>query len=359
MTHLEPAALERFAAEIRMHRGKRIRAHDIWAAFAGAFPHRPQGPEEREWLRSALDALLERGAITYPAERPANWDRTMEPAIPMVVTRIDAPEARDESWRRQPWHPRLRWVPDLARLSDEQVALLRRIHEGLVNGRFEAPAPLRYRSLQLTGDDKRLERHMGSSVLFGEGRLNAEMLGIYTVVLPLAWERVAEGGRVLVFENKEPFIVARTAIAGLDSPPYDIVAYGGGRGFEQSVAHLRTIGCEITRIDYVGDLDARGLEIAQNARATTQRIADLPELRAAPGFHAMMLEAAEGFGCRAGWPDEKWTGYVRPGAANHLPADLRGEVMNIIGSGRRIPEEVLGPVEMAEALANTMCTGEP
>src|SRR5690606_12832861 len=101
-----------------------------WGCFAEAFPHRPQGRMEREWLHAALETLRARGRIEYPSERSRLWDRSADPVLPQMVTRIEQQAAVDESWRSLPWHPRLAWVPDLPRLSTDQVAFLRRVHEG-------------------------------------------------------------------------------------------------------------------------------------------------------------------------------------------------------------------------------------
>jgi hypothetical protein len=305
---------------------------------------------EREWLHAALEALRGRGLIAYPSERSHLWDGRAHPVLPKVITRVEARLAAHESWRSHPWHPRLAWVPTLARLTRDQEFFLRRVHEGLVEGWFERPAPLRYRSLQLTGWEKRLEAHMGTT-LFGEGRLSVELLGFYTVVLPLAWERVQAGGRVIAFENKEPFIVARAVLQALVAPPYDIVAFGGGRGFEQSVEHLCTIGCPITRLDYVGDLDEPGLDIAARAAEIVRRSGGLPHLRPAPGMHAMMLQAAERFGHAGGWPDPESRKPASPEAITWIPDQVRITVERIVRSGRRIPEEVLGPEEMRKVWA--------
>ena len=346
--HLDPDRLRTFAELLRAHRGKRIQEVALWDAFNRAFPHRPQGREEQEWMNAALTTMVAEGLIQLPAPRSPYWRRGSEPRLPLIVTRIDAPLVRDETWRRDPWHPRLAWVPTLTRLSEEQVAFLRRVHQGLVEGWFETPAPLRYRSLQLTHDDKRLEDYMKSPVLFGAGRLSPDLLRFYTPVLPLAWERIGPGGHVLAFENKEPFYVARSVLAGMNCPPYDIVAYGGGNEFPRSVAHLATIGSRIESLHYVGDLDGAGLAIAIRARGCAFANG-LPELRAAPGFHRMMLRAAARFGRPHGWPPRRAPIAFDP-LATHLPLDVREEVFVLISNELRISEEVLGPAEMAEAL---------
>jgi hypothetical protein len=346
--HLDPERLRTFADLLRAHRGKRIQEVALWDAFNRAFPHRPQGREEQEWMHSALTTLTAEGLLQLPAPGSPYWRRGSEPRLPLTVTRIDAPVVRDETWRRDPWHPRLAWVPTLTRLTTEQVAFLRRVHQGLVDGWFETPAPLRYRSLQLTYDDKRLEDYMKSPVLFGAGRLSPDLLAFYTPVLPLAWERVGPGGHVLAFENKEPFYVARSVLAGMSRPPFGMVAYGGGNEFPHSVTHLATIDCRIESLNYVGDLDGAGLAIAIRARARALG-AGLPELRAAPGFHRMMLNAAARFGRPDGWPPRR-ASVAFDRAATHLPPEVREDVLGLIANERRISEEVLGPIEMAQAL---------
>lgn len=347
---LEPDRVARFAELLGAHRGKRIPEKEIWRAFAEAFPYRPMGTAEREWLRTALDVLVDEGLLVLPAERSAYWDRSAGPPLPQMITRIDVRVERSETWRNEPWHPLLGWVPGMPRLTEDQLYFLRRVQQSFVNGSLRTPAPLRYRSLQLTGDEKRLERYL-DTVLFGEGRLSVEMLNLYRDVLPLAWERVGAGGAVLVFENSAPFSVARGVLSAMNQRPYGIIAYGAGRCFVQSVEHLLRIGCEITSIDYVGDLDEPGLEIAKGAGETARRTGALPTLRPAPGMHRQMLDAAERFGHPNGWLDLKRTGLSNPSVADILPADVRARVLEIIAAGRRIPEEVLGPEEMRAAWA--------
>ena len=149
--------LTHFRRLLKNHRRKRVDAPALWRAFAAAFPHRPSGPSERQLLLAALHGLEREGVLKLPSLRGRWWDRTLQPAVPRCVELIQNPvtKAPDE-WRRFPWHTALQWVPDLQRLSPEQIRFLDRVHRGLVDGHFRDPAPLKYRSLQLTGDEKRL-----------------------------------------------------------------------------------------------------------------------------------------------------------------------------------------------------------
>jgi hypothetical protein len=343
---LDPAGLARFADALASNRGRRVRWESLWSAFASAFPHRPQGRQEREWLAAALEHERAAGRIEFPSERGAHWDRSLPPALPRMVTRIEEAAPADDAWRRLVWHPELAWVPTMPRLATEQVAFLRRVHQGLVEGWFERLAPVRYRSLQLTGDDKRLE-DLAAGSLFREGRLSLDGIGAYRVCQPLVWERVGAGGRVLVFENQEPFFVAREILAALERPPYGIVAYGHGLSFERSVAHLATLPFQPECIHYVGDLDGPGLEIAARSARAAETLGSLPPLLAAPGMHAAMLSSAAIMGVPGGWPADNWTGRLGDEALALLPAEIRPRVRDLLESAHRVPEEVLGPEEMA------------
>jgi hypothetical protein len=150
----------------------------------------------------------------------------------------DTPRARQ--WRTFPWHPRLQWVADVVSLSEQAEAFLRRVHEGLVSGRFSQPAPLKYRSLELTGDEKALA-DLAKTRLFGTGRLDFELLGCIDDLPPLAWQRVAGAPSLIVFENTGAFAVARRILASLPRPPYGLVACGEGARFQRSLLQLRDI----------------------------------------------------------------------------------------------------------------------
>jgi hypothetical protein len=137
-------------------------------------------------LVATLEALEARGMLRLPAEGGRRWDRSTLPSVPTSIEIVREPLPRSSThWRRFPWHPSLQWVLDRRRLSPEQVLFLERVQRGLVNGDFLEPAPLKYRSLQLTGHEKRLS-HLTRGALFGEGRLTLDLVGCLPETLPLA-----------------------------------------------------------------------------------------------------------------------------------------------------------------------------
>lgn len=344
---LDPKRLEGFARLIRGHPRTRIDGEALWRMFAAAFPVRPQGAEERRWFLDALVELARQGMVRLPPARSPRWDRSLGLAVPASVDRVSAPApAKDKHWRLFPWHPALKWIADLPQVNPQQIAFLHRVHEAMVRGGLEKPAPLKYRSLQLTGHEKGLARLVGTQ-LFGPDRLSLELLGCVRETVPLAWESVSDRPAMLIFENAGPFWVARQTLGRMSDPPYGMVGYGGGRSFQASLHHLLTIGRPLKAIHYVGDMDASGLRIAEAAQQAAAGI-DLPRILPAPGFHLSMLEAAGRFGYPEGWPAGPGGDPMEAdgGFLNHFSLDLRERILALVNAGRRVPEEVLGPDEM-------------
>ena len=318
--------------------------------FAEAFPGRPQGAEERRWFLEALRALEARRVVRLPAETGARWNTTFAPAVPTSVDLAVAGEPSSaRAWKAFPWHPTLSWIANLIHLPIEHERFLLKVHEGLVNGWFSRSAPLKYRSIQLTGDEKRLGL-LAKSALFGEGRLTLDLIGCLQEIPPLAWASVSDNQAAIIFENAGPFSVARDVLGQMATSPYGIIAYGGGNGLLTSLPHLRSIGRPVGIIHYVGDLDLAGLEIALAARDVARRHG-LPEILPAPGAHLKMLASARALGASNGWKTASMNRH-RPErldtALKFLPEDARLLARPIITARNRVPEEVLGPDELLD-----------
>jgi hypothetical protein len=295
-------------------------------------------------LLDALKTLEARGRIRLPPERGKRWDRSMDPAVPTSVDVVrDQAAAAAFPWRTFPWHPNLHWVVQCRSLSPHQVEFLRRVHEGLVNGTFREPAPLKYRSLQLTGDEKMLAS-LATTSLFGPSRLTLELLACLPDALPLAWEAVGDRGRMVIFENAGPFAVARRVLGELKARPYDLIAYGGGRSVLAALGHIKTIERSVESIHYVGDLDHAGLDIAWGARKCARELG-LTAILPAEELHRQMLLAAAAFG----HPQGRFSEAERQRILDVLTPQIRGQVQAVLQAGRRIPEEVLGPDELRAA----------
>jgi hypothetical protein len=355
---LDQHRLDQFERGLLAGTAVRVSAQDLWRALAKVFPHRTPGPAERRLLLDALRSIEARGSIRLPPERGKRWDRSMDPAVPSSVDIVrDQAAPSGFPWRTFPWHPNLHWVAQCRNLSTQQVEFLRRVHEGLVNDTFREPAPLKYRSLQLTGDEKLLES-LATTSIFGAGRLTLDMLACLPDALPLAWEPVGDGGRMLIFENAGPFAVARRVLSELATRPYDLVAYGGGRSVPAALEHIKTIDRRVVSIHYVGDLDEPGLEIALAARKRATDLG-LPIIEAASELHLQMLGAADAFGYPNGWPGQECRAGDREKVLGMLSANVRGRVGELLRASRRIPEEILGNDELRAAWGVTPQSSDP
>lgn len=339
---------------------KSIPLETLRAVFKEVFSHRPGSYKRRDLLLESLRHAEQKGAIRLPKKRGL-WDHTGNPALPRRVTRVAEPSPpKDTWWKTYYWHPRLEWVADLPDLSEDRGAFLRRVQQALLDGRFNETTPLKRRSVELTGKEKRLGQLL-KTPLFAPGRLSRDLLNVTSDVMPLAHEFV--GGRpvALVFENKEPFNVALGVLRSLSNPPYGILAYGGGGSFEDSVRAFLSIqdsrryrdyfSGPLERIEYVGDLDWAGLRMAWGARAKAQAHA-LPPVVPGAGLHKLMLDALSDPYIQHpdGFPDDEIKRARKPDTTllAWLSEDVRDEVRRILELGHRVPEEMLSAAALRE-----------
>jgi len=350
----DPRRVQIFVDRLRQYEGRLIKSEQLWSLFGEVFPHRPRGTEGRQWVLDTLYTAEQQGVIKLPTPSGRRWDHSLDPPIPTSVTIIATKVKRDANWRIFPWHPSLSWVADLKMLSRDQEAFLLRVHKGLVEGIFQKQAPLKYRSIQLTGHEKRLGE-LVRTVLFEPGRLSFELLGCVPDILPLVLEKVGEQSIALVFENKDAFRTACSVLKRLPQSPYGLVGYGAGAGFERSVLHFKLIDQVIERIEYVGDMDRPGLRIAK-AAAKVALAENLPLVVPARGLHRAMIESVRQFGHPGGM---EYKGEEKKSSTNDgilvewLPDNVRNEILAIIRAGKRIPEEILGPDEMLSVWSGT------
>ena len=344
---LDSGRLKRFHDRLGRHLRRTIRLEALWTAFAAVYEDLPSGPERRKWLLAVLEELAGRGDIVLPVRHGRQWDRTSEIALPAAVS-MAAPQSEDDTrtpWRQFPWHPCLQWVFQLRSLSPDHFAFLKCVNKGLVEGWFEQPECFKYRSLQLTGDEKRLES-LASGSLFAQGCLTLEMLGCLPESLPLATEHLSSEPSMLVFENAAPFMLARRIAAGSAKPLFGRLAWGAGTQVLKAVCYFPMIRPTVTEIFYVGDLDAAGMRIA----ADLQRASTSIPVRPATRFHQAMLESAACLGAEDGWATKDKQGGIADAVVSFLASELRQKVAEMIRHGRRIPEESLSHATMTSLL---------
>ena len=309
----------------------------IWRSYHRVYGQDAGGIEARAELKAILSHLKDNGVCVLPAESGRAWDRASIIMLPKWVRiQADTAGANERQWRRFPWHPALAWVPQLVSLSEEQEAFLTRVQQAIVEGLFAQRAPFKYRSLQLTGNEKRLATLLGTQ-LFGKGRLNLELLNCDGLGLPLTFDKVDSTPHMIVFENAGSFMVARRVLKTLANPPYGAVAYGGGTQILRATDYLSECG-NLRKIRYVGDLDAKGIEIGA---AFAARVNELGRHLVEPAteVHLAMLAAAAELVHPDGWPASSKR--TATDAEQWLSPECLPQVNHIISKGRRIPEEVL------------------
>jgi hypothetical protein len=346
---LDPQLLDQFARHLRTLELKNttILLETLRRVFMEVFAHRPDTATRRNWMIEALRHAEHLGIIRLPSDPGKRWDRTGEPHLPTQVTRIPEPCApKIPWWKNQYWHPKLEWIEDLHDVSEGDRPFLLNVQQGFIAGWFETRVPLKYRSIQLTGQEKKLADLFERKTLFGAGKLEVQDLNVSSDILPITYQIVGEHPVAIVFENKSSYNLAfqTLRIIGPAQSPYGIIAFGYGGGFVDSVRDFENIqtdtGIRLERIEYVGDLDWTGITIPQSANTKAQTHG-LPSVIPADGIHRLMLNAllepsinaANGFLGKALKPN--------PVALEWLTPEVRHDVQRILEMGHRVPEEML------------------
>lgn len=355
---LDEDRLTNFLNRIAARKGRTVPLSELWSVLDNVYRDLPAGPERRLWLKVILDELDVNGDIAIPSVRGKQWDDTSSIRLPTKIT-LKPVDPRDaaQDWKSFPWHPQLQWVLERRHVCRYHVEFLRRVHQGLVDGTFETLEPLKYRSLQLTGDEKLLGR-LSMSRLFGPRKLSWELLGCQPEVLPIAIERISNGPVLLLFENAAPFMVARQILRDGETPATDTrlgcIAYGAGKQMVKSIGYLSMLDPRIETVLYVGDLDAEGIQLAADIRMLSLEIPIQP----ATTFHEAMCCSAEDLGAELGWPMKELQARQIPDSAlAAFAAPFRERCRKLIELGHRIPEEVIPHRVMRRLLADLELNG--
>lgn len=209
-----------------------------------------------------------------------------------------------------------------------------------LNGKEREVVPIKERSLQIFGDEKRLDLLLNTA-LFREGRLDAMRdLRCEVVGVPLAWKR----GPVIAAHR--PLIVIENAATwhsycrwNLERGLFSAVVYGDGNRFVDGIRYLPDILVELggagdLRVLYFGDLDPQGLVIPQEASAHA-RAAGLPAIEPHLWSYRALLDL--GVVCIKGWEGET----PSPTLCDWLEGC--GEpVRRLFAAGRRMAQEHVG-----------------
>lgn len=312
-------------------RRTRFALEHLLEIFRQTFPHRHSDSDARSVLVNLLGELEHSGAIRLPniANRRA-YDHSERTPLPKHVIRSDRPNRVKQS--SLVWRPELAFASELG--SSLQTELLA-IQDWLRNGGTTATSvALRERSVEIFGDEKRLDSLLGTQ-LFAPGRLTLELLRCYLPSVPIYVVSVPEDGLsrpLLVVENHTTFdTLCRW---NEKNRRYSAVAFGAGAAFiaacESLRPHLIAPSCS-GKLLYFGDLDPKGLWIparaSKDSGIETQPDESLYALLLAKGRkHRSLLREPLSFD---------------PALLNWLPANLREETGRHFSNGRRLPQELV------------------
>jgi hypothetical protein len=325
------------ARELESWPRRQVKLTELQALLIAAEPALEHAPERRARLADVLGELVQVGAVQLPSER--SYDHSAKPALPRFVRLDRAPAApRRRSGAEVAWRPELAWAAELS-LDTQTLSDLRAINAFLRDGGSErAIVPLRERSLQLFGDEKRLEALISSQV-FREGRLSLDVVRCRAVHPPFVFQPVGPGPDALVIENHHTFASLADVLPADGS--VGTLVYGAGGHFKGSVTYLADLPAQPRRVIYFGDLDVDGLDIPAYANGIAAAAA-LPPIEPATELYRLLLEH--------GLPAA--TAPVSAHRARELcawlPRELRGASVTLLTRGERLAQEAVGMELLAQ-----------
>ena len=284
MTGILSARARRFGNALAAWPRRRIRLDELWKVLDQVEPATRTDSRRRRILAGLITELADAGEVELPAAR--SYDHTEMPALPGFLSLRRESAAPETPRRPVVWHPSLSWVP-ASRLAPSQLERLERVNDWLQVNRDPLVVPSRERSVEIFGDEKALDRLIGTA-LFTPGRLSLELLCCRRVVPRLHCEPVGEGSVLLVVENSDTFDSLVTVLRERNDHRFGLVGWGAGTGFEASVLSIADLGRAITEVSYFGDLDENGLRIPASATLIAES-AGLPLVHPATGLYSAMF----------------------------------------------------------------------
>ncbi|MFI9580401.1 hypothetical protein ACIHCQ_00775 [Streptomyces sp. NPDC052236] len=175
----------------------------------------------------------------------------------------------------------------------------------------------------------------GGSTLWAPGRLTFELLRCERLPTPLVWEpvtsEIGQPGAVVCVENHATFRTLLRVLRACAVPPWAAVAWVQGHN-TAPLESLATLPFPVIRLDYLGDLDAAGLQIAATACATAER-AGIP---AGPAERLWTLLVSQ-----PPRPARPTSETKARELVEWLPVSVRDQVRDLLVTGQAVPQEAL------------------
>ncbi len=325
------ARAQRLASILATWPRQRIQLVELWSLLDQVDPTSRMDVRRRRILSEVIAELTGAQVVQLPAAR--SYDHAENPPLPrFLIVRREATVMRP----RKPviWHPALAWAPR-AGLTRSQEDTMEQVNQWLHQSRDRLIVPSRERSLEVFGDEKALDRLVGT-VLFGPGRLTLDLLRCRRVVPRLHCESTGVGDVLLVVENSDTFDSILTVLRDRNDHRVGLVGWGAGTGFEASVLSIPLVGRPITEIQYFGDLDENGLRIPASASTIAQSEGLTPVMPASGLYDALLQQGVRQQGQRRLLPE---------GAAklvSWLDPCQRTAAAKLLTEGIRMAQEAVG-----------------
>jgi hypothetical protein len=306
---------------------------------AGLVSATDRNDAERDARRLEIGGWIELRAVRYKSH---------------LIERIGIPLAAESRWREAfgfvppsdeearlirefQWEPQLAFLRDFR--SNISFAELRQLNDFLKRGvGAREIVPIKERSLQIFGDEKRLDTLLPTS-LFRSGRLDlTKDLSCEVVGEPLPWKRgPAEAAQ-------QPIIIIENAATwhsycrwNMERKLFSGVIYGCGNRFVDGVRYFGDIFAELggpRRISYFGDLDPQGLRIPQEASNRAQA-AGWPAIAAHTWSYRQLLAIGAGRG-------QPWEGEPASTTLCDWLGDCAEPVRMLFTARERLAQEHIG-----------------
>lgn len=319
-----------FLKVLQSRAGKRVPLAELRQHFFALYPDVQNSPDRSARLLEALRQLEADGVLSLPAA--GSWEKVGVPPLPLWVQLRREPRAAPRNLSGVTWVPELGFWPDL---KAAQLEALLPINEFLLRRRGRLlVVPIKERSLEIYGDEKRLDGMCTGDSLFG-GRLQLSTLACFRAPQPLPYRMAdAPGKPVLVVENHNSFW--SFGEWNQQVRRYAAVVYGSGEAFRLTGRALQQVLHEVngSGAEYLGDLDPKGVRIPIDFNRAAE--VGSPQVAPALAFYRWLL--ANGVRRHR---SECGT-YDASGATGWLGDTLAAEVTKLWHGEQWIPQEALG-----------------
>ncbi|TDD60001.1 hypothetical protein E1263_12960 [Kribbella antibiotica] len=296
-------------------------------------------PTARAEIRGALDELVAAGLLTFPVS-PAHFDVREVPRLPLWVRRPPRGRTGREGLSMRVWPAALEAAGQIATQTSD-LDVLEAVSAFLRSGGAQRPSvPARERSLQLFGDEKRLDS-LTRTRLFTSGALTLDLLRCHPVPIPFVSQWVEgqpdpRGVALLIAENHHTYtsLLEITRSQAAQGGPQRHVGYGTGSQFPSAVLTVPLLKPRPKRIVYFGDVDLKGLQIPASADRTAQQ-ANLPPVTPAWPLYELLFDVA---------PRRSTTEIPADSAADAARwlGPLASSARELLITGLRLPQEAVG-----------------